>query len=368
MKNFTSVIKFTAFVLSVFAGSQALAQSGTPTIDGVSFEQEPEGKDWQNLPEYQGCYSIVMKLEQGKTYEIAGASEIASDDWYYNPDWFERIDATHFKFLACTQWYRLRAVFDGTLLNHSDCSVTYGKFFHIFPVNQTDEGTGDNHPAILVGDFPSELAGFIQGRGIHKPGIDGIARDCNRFYWDQQCSAFSNPMTPVQDDAEATILEMTVTEGVDVSFSTLLVKFCCNVWGSTFLPVEPSESNLLNIQLVGEDNPIEIDDGGNCRLSKLVDAPEFGDVYKLRLDVTPYVKYRRAIFFEEGETDYPTDYCKLSCEKYTPSGIKAVENTKMTVDNWYDMQGRRIIDRKSANSVIQRGIYIHNGKKVVVSY
>ena len=367
MKTFTSLIKCALFVLLALSGSDAFAQSGTPTIDGVPFEQD-EGKDWHNLPEYQGCYSIIMKFERGKTYEIAGAAEIASDDWYYNPDWFERIDATHFKFRACTQWYRLRAVFDGSLPGHTDCSITYSNFFTMYPVNQTDEGTGDNHQAILIGDFPSELAAFIQGRGVHKPGIDGINKNCNRFWWDEQTSANCNPMTPVQDDDEATILEMTVTEGVDIQFSWLLAKFCINIWGSVLLPVEPSETNMLNVQLVGEDNPIEIDASGNCRLSKLIDAPEFGDVYKLRLDVTPYVKYRRAIFYEEDETDYPTDYCKLSCEKYTPSDIKAIENSKLTVDHWYDLQGRQIVDRKSANSVIQRGIYIHNGKKVVVSF
>ena len=303
-----------------------------------------------------------MKFEQGKTYEIAGASEIASDSWYYNPDWFERIDATHFKFKACTQWYRLRAVFDGTIPNHTDCSITYSNFFQIFPVNQTDEGTGDDHPAILVGDFPAELAAFLQGRGIHTPGTDGIARDCNKFYWEGMRSAFSNAMTPVQDDANGTIFEMTVTEGVDVTFSTLIVKVCCNVWASAFLPVEPSESNLLNIQLVGEDNILEIDESGNCKLSKLVESPEFGDIYKFRFDVTPYVKYRRAIFYEVDETDYPTDYCKLSCEKAGTSGIKTIKDKgTTTASSYYDLKGVRV-----SGSNLQKGIYIHAGKKVVI--
>ena len=360
MKISTTIIKSLAFVALVFTSSQTMAQSGTPTIDGVSFEQD-EGVDYNNLPEYQTCYSVVMKFEQGKTYEIAGASEIASNDWYYNPDWFDRIDDTHFKFRGCTQYYRLRAVFDGTIPNHSDCSITYSNFFQMFPVNQTDEQTGDEHPAILVGDFPAELAAFIQGRGIHKPGIDGIASECSTFYWNGMRSAFSNAMTPVQDNDEATIMEMTLTEGVDVLFSRLLIKVCCNVWASAFLPVEPSEANLLNVQLEGENNILEIDESGNCRLSKLVDAPEFGDVYKLRLNVTPYVKYRRAIFYEEGETDYPTDYCKLSCEKYdSVDGIKSIDNGRLTNDNYYDLQGRKI-----ENGQLSKGIFIHEGKKIV---
>ena len=361
MKKLSTLFRFSAFLIFAFVGSQAFAQSATPTIDGVSFEQD-EGVDYQNLPEYQTAYSIVMKFEKGKTYEIAGANEIAADDWYYNPDWFERIDATHFKFKACTQWYRLRAIFDGTIPNHTDCSITYSNFFQIYPVNQTDEGYGDNHPAILMGDFPAELAAFIQGRGIHKPGTDGIARDCNKFYWDGMRSSFSNAMTPVQDDDNGVVFETTVTEGIDVTFSTFLVKFCCDVWGTNFLPVEPSESKVLNIQLVGEENILEIDESGNCKLSKLVESPEFGDVYKIRFDVTPYVKYRRAIFYEVDETDYPTDYCKLSCEKYRPSGIKNVSSEDMSGANaYYDLKGVRM-----STSNLQKGIYVHAGKKVFV--
>lgn len=361
MKISTTIFKCLTFVALVFTSNQSMAQSGTPTIDGVSFEQD-EGRDMNNLPEYQTCYSVVMKLEQGKTYEIAGASEIAADDWYYNPDWFERVDATHFKFKACTQYYRLRAVFDGSITGHTDCSVTYSNFFQIFPVNQTDEQTGDNHPAILVGDFPSELAAFIQGRGIHKPAIDGINDNCSYFYWHGIRSSTYNAMTPVQDDDEATVMEMTVTEGVDVKFSLLSVKFCINVWESKFLPVEPSESNLLSVQLVGENNILEMAEDGNCKLSKLVDAPEFGDVYKIRLDVTPYVKYRRAIFYEEGETDYPADYCKLSCEKYDATeGIKSIDYEPLTIDRCYDLQGRKL-----TNSPIKKGLYIIRGKKVVI--
>ena len=359
MKIFTYLSKMTAVVAMVFISNQALAQSGTPTIDNVSFEKE-EGVDYNNLPEYKTCYSIVMKFQQGKTYEIAGASEIASQDWYYNKDWFDRVDATHFTFKGCTQWYRLRAVFDGSIENHTDCSMNYGNFFTMFPVNQSDEGGGDEHPAILVGDFPEELAMFIQGRGIHKPGVDGINDNCNTFYWNGMRSAFSNAMTPVQDDAGGTIFEMTLTEGVDVKFSTLLVKFCCNVWESVFLPVAPSETNLLNVQLVGDDNILEIDEGGNCRLSKLAESPEFGDVYKLRFDATPYVKYRRAIFYEVGETDYPTDYCKLSCKKVSATGIDAIKAAKWEDGNCYDLLGRKV-----AVGELSKGLYILNGKKFV---
>ena len=140
MKISTTIFKCLTFVALVFTSNQSMAQSGTPTIDGVSFEQD-EGRDMNNLPEYQTCYSVVMKLEQGKTYEIAGASEIASDDWYYNPDWFERIDATHFKFKACTQYYRLRAIFDGSITGHTDCSVTYGALQRCWPLYH-----GRRHP------------------------------------------------------------------------------------------------------------------------------------------------------------------------------------------------------------------------------
>jgi hypothetical protein len=35
-------------------------------------------------------------------------------------------------------------------------------------------------------------------------------------------------------------------------------------------------------------------------------------------------------------------------------------------DNWYDLSGRKIVNSKSSNSKLPKGIYIHNGRKIVI--
>ena len=42
------------------------------------------------------------------------------------------------------------------------------------------------------------------------------------------------------------------------------------------------------------------------------------------------------------------------------TGIKAMDNEKWTMDNWYDLQGRKI------QKPTKKGLYIHNGVKEVV--
>jgi len=42
------------------------------------------------------------------------------------------------------------------------------------------------------------------------------------------------------------------------------------------------------------------------------------------------------------------------------------DNAEMTNDNIYDLQGRQIVNGKSINSKLPKGMYIVNGKKVVI--
>ena len=50
-----------------------------------------------------------------------------------------------------------------------------------------------------------------------------------------------------------------------------------------------------------------------------------------------------------------------------PTGIETITNNREPISNnyWYDLQGRKIENRESANRKLQRGIYIVNGKKVI---
>ncbi len=51
------------------------------------------------------------------------------------------------------------------------------------------------------------------------------------------------------------------------------------------------------------------------------------------------------------------------------TGVVSIDNSQLTIDNeagaWYDLQGRKI-SVSSASSVLPKGVYIHNGKKIVI--
>ena len=46
------------------------------------------------------------------------------------------------------------------------------------------------------------------------------------------------------------------------------------------------------------------------------------------------------------------------------TGIDSIDNGQRTIDNWYDMQGRKIV--KLSDRQIRPGVYIKNGRKIVV--
>lgn len=48
------------------------------------------------------------------------------------------------------------------------------------------------------------------------------------------------------------------------------------------------------------------------------------------------------------------------------TGVSDIKNTKTNDSNYYDLQGRQILNGQSLNRQIQRGIYINHGKKVII--
>ena len=51
-----------------------------------------------------------------------------------------------------------------------------------------------------------------------------------------------------------------------------------------------------------------------------------------------------------------------------PTGITTTNYTNFTnsENTWYDLQGRRIANGKLSNGKLPKGLYIHNGRKVVI--
>jgi len=48
------------------------------------------------------------------------------------------------------------------------------------------------------------------------------------------------------------------------------------------------------------------------------------------------------------------------------TGIEEVENGKMSIGNVYDLGGRKVDNGNQRLKTLPKGIYIHNGRKVVV--
>ena len=70
-------------------------------------------------------------------------------------------------------------------------------------------------------------------------------------------------------------------------------------------------------------------------------------------------------FFTADGGDYTFNDLHLS----VTTMIHSMDNGQWTMDNSstvYDMQGRKIVNGKLSNSQLPRGIYIVNGKKVVI--
>ena len=49
-----------------------------------------------------------------------------------------------------------------------------------------------------------------------------------------------------------------------------------------------------------------------------------------------------------------------------PTAINEIVNSKTVNGKYYDLQGRQIVNRKSSNRELPKGLYIVNGKKVVI--
>lgn len=56
----------------------------------------------------------------------------------------------------------------------------------------------------------------------------------------------------------------------------------------------------------------------------------------------------------------------LNFDDGNATGIRNPESSRMEGGAWYDLSGRQVAGHQPANRTLSRGIYIHNGKKVVV--
>ena len=86
-------------------------------------------------------------------------------------------------------------------------------------------------------------------------------------------------------------------------------------------------------------------------------------------DVTEQGAYSIAVYSAASEwSDCIIGQLSLTANSYHETGIKTMDNGKLTMDNAiYDLQGRKISvsNPSSSSPVLRKGIYIKNGKKYV---
>ena len=83
------------------------------------------------------------------------------------------------------------------------------------------------------------------------------------------------------------------------------------------------------------------------------------DQQSLEFDVTEQGDYVIAIYSAASEwSDCIVGQLSLTANSYSSTGIKVIDNLRLETGDVYDLQGRKV-------SVLQKGIYIQNGKKIL---
>lgn len=85
-------------------------------------------------------------------------------------------------------------------------------------------------------------------------------------------------------------------------------------------------------------------------------------------DITEQGAYTIAVYSAASEwSDCIVGQLILTANSYNETGINAIDNTQLTINNAiYDLQGRKVsvFNPSSASPALRKGIYILNGKKV----
>ncbi len=268
-----------------------------PVFDGV--EMMPVGSDYI----YKGV------LTQGNTYVASGEDAMNDDDWYVNPDFFERQADGALKFLAMTGSYAVRADFQQ-------------KWFNVYPID--DEG----NPLTMQPDGTGAVYAIgLIGKPYHH-GTDGDSWQGNIEH-----AAALAPIAPK-------VYRLTLTVGKEIDAANPEFKLYCQPgWGKEFNPADASQYDIdinLNYQfVVGRSN-------GNIYADPEA-IWEDGDTYVFTLDCT----------------DMPKAHLTVTGGK----AVAAIGEVKTNVTRsftWHTLSGMSI--QKPTKS----GIYVNKGKKYII--
>lgn len=129
----------------------------------------------------------------------------------------------------------------------------------------------------------------------------------------------------------------------------------CNWNMSNFGSVELNIEKRANGESVAKQTYMPTINIGN------VASNNFGnpDQQSLEFDVTEQGDYVIAIYSAASEwSDCIVGQLSLTANSYSSTGIKVIDNLRLETGDVYDLQGRKV-------SVLQKGIYIQNGKKIL---
>ena len=282
-----------------------------PTLNGESFQSTTYGYVWGGI------------LTQGEKITFAGADAFNDEDWYMDPDFFEK-DGDGYKFLAMDGLYAVMA----------DFTLKYFKVFEIgtdqLPVAY-DKTTGKGN-IWVIGDT-----------GIGKPSF---AKNGHNWY-----TGYNNDIPLAKISSTKYRLTVNAGQEIDLSNNFINFKFFGQPdWGMEF-DTDPS------ITLAGELAPYFAITKGNITFGAL---PE-----NMTDEQKAMIQSIKTLVFTIDVTDPAAATLTIEAKlKDNPqTGINTIcEAQPQSPDtSWYTVDGRRY-----AKKPAKAGLYIYQGRKVMV--
>lgn len=287
------------------------------TVSKIILGKEPQTKDIKFDGESMAyvsyeVYASNLRLEQGKSYAIEGDDALKAADFYFDRDFFARQDDGTLKFLAVDGQYRIVVDLDShtLLVSVLDGEDNPARF-------NTTDGTG---ALWIIGS-----SGSI-GKPHHGSGWD----------WSEANAICMAPIAP-------SVHQITLTVGQELAVDQVNFKFfLANNWSS------------------GEYNT-----NGTYRLTTTSDIFVIGDGSRSGFD-------NGNIYLRSGQTLKTGDTYIFSIDCTTPAAavLSVTKQTETTINNltanfqtpsaYYTLTGLKVAQPT------RRGIYIRDGKKVVV--
>ena len=282
----------------------------------------------------------------------------------------------------------------GTNIGGCDGADTNGAELSNIPYVVLYNGSAGDNNATTISNNTGEHNVILAGRTLYKDGK-----------WNTLCLPFNATKTgPL---ADATIKELDLTGSYLYTDGNHVTGFDCQT-GTLYLNFKDATSVTAGtpyiIKWANGNNLVDpVFSSVNVTNAGLVDNIVSNDGYlKFKGTYSPkniytadktflYLGSDNKLYYPSGEnmTSFNVNACRAYFELLNgltagdpisgvrsfrlnfdgdPTGITTTNYTNFTnsEDTWYDLQGRRIANGKLSNGKLPKGLYIHNGRKVVI--